>query len=141
MNEALIKMIQNQVKTQVDNNMYKNGVMRLGSFIQGLKGCDPEADIQFDFYGYVPTTLDSYRGYYDHLAFGFADTDIPKVKDVLAQCEDALGKTFEGYKGGDFTMSEDTPLWVGNYGESRSTAIVDILKRDRTVIISTAYVD
>ncbi len=140
-NEALVKMIQNQVNLQVDNDMYKNGVIRLGSFIEKLKACQQDKSVQFDFYGFVPTTLGSYRGYYDHLAFGFASQGDPKVSEILAACEEAMGKTYEGYKGGDFTMHADTPLWVGNYGESRNTAIVGVEESGWAVILNTAFVD
>lgn len=141
MTDAFAQMIMQQVKTQTDNDMYRNGVMRLGKFIDALKACKPDADVIFDFYGFSPDGLASYRGYYDHLAFGFTDDKAAKVSDILALAEDAMGKTFEGYKGGDFTMGADTPLWVGNYGESRSTAIVGVKNCDWRVILETAYVD
>jgi hypothetical protein len=58
----------------------------------------------------------SYRGYYSDLAFHF-DAGVISASELLSTCKDALGKTFEGYKGGDFFMDSDTPLWVANYGD------------------------
>ena len=59
----------------------------------------------------------SYRGYYIDLAFApLYDTEPRTVKEALDAAEDAHGKTFEGYKGGEFTMEGDTPVWYSHYG-------------------------
>ena len=65
----------------------------------------------------------SYRGYYVDLAF--ASTETP-LDDLLARAERCVGETFEGYKGGDFRMSESTPLWVASYGDC-GEALMDVL--------------
>ena len=59
--------------------------------------------------------LDSYRGYYRDLAFEPVTTQ-RSAEDLLVECQSAMGKVFEGYKGGDYLMGENTPLWVANYG-------------------------
>lgn len=59
--------------------------------------------------------LDSYRGYYSDLAFE-DDVSPRTVGDVLADCRNALGERFTGYKGGDYYMTKNTPLWVSDYG-------------------------
>jgi len=115
-----------------------------------LKKCDnPKAVVFFDFGELVPTGLHSYRGFYDHLAFSFdrrwtfngkdeKDNEID-VAGLLKMCEDALGRTFQGYKGGDYVMNPDTPLWVSDYAEASSTAVVAVLDEETRVIIQTAY--
>ena len=45
----------------------------------------------------------SYRGYYDDLAFEL-HTGNRLASELLADCKNAMGKVFEGYKGGDFVM-------------------------------------
>jgi len=55
----------------------------------------------------------SYRGYYSDLAIEPGETRVGDLLDVL---KDSLGKTFTGYKGGDFVMKKNTPLWVANSG-------------------------
>src|SRR5690606_41383495 len=35
---------------------------------------------------------------------------------MLGHARDALGATFEGYKGGLYTMREDTDCWVASWG-------------------------
>lgn len=57
----------------------------------------------------------SYRGYYSDLAFEAKSTPVA-ASDLLRQCQNALGSTYEGYKGGNFKMAEDTPLWRAAYG-------------------------
>lgn len=36
-------------------------------------------------------------------------------------------------------MSESTPIWVANYGNSGGTALVDVLKEDFQVVLITKY--
>lgn len=48
-------------------------------------------------------------------------TKLPKkctgqnLLDMLKECK---GKTFTGYKGGDYLMGKNTPIWVASYGSS-----------------------
>jgi len=75
---------------------------------------------------------ESYRGYYMDLAF--VPLDEPRtVKEALDEAEDAHGKTFEGYKGGEFTMEGDTPVWYSHNG-SCGPAIIGIT--DEGVILT-----
>lgn len=57
----------------------------------------------------------SYRGYYIDLAFESGEGEISKqeVLDLLTSC---INKVFEGYKGGDFLMTLETPVWLANEG-------------------------
>lgn len=56
----------------------------------------------------------SYRGYYSDMAF--EEVTPQPVFTLLADCKDAMGKSFTGYKGGDFYMHAGVPLWVADYG-------------------------
>ncbi len=85
----------------------------------------------------------SYRGWYDHLAIawrpleagGFVTADL--LRDSLKK---AVGFTFASYKGGGYTMRADTPVWVDNWGEATSTAIVGIETIDGVAILLTKKV-
>ena len=55
----------------------------------------------------------SYRGYYSDLSF---ETKPSTVKQLLSECEDADCSTFTGYKGGEFFMDSNTPIFVASYG-------------------------
>lgn len=58
----------------------------------------------------------SYRGYYDELAF--EPVEDTTVGEMLEAAKSALGKTFEGYKGGDYVMGEYTTVWLAWYGST-----------------------
>ena len=92
--------------------------MKLGRLIDLLKKQNQDAVLYID--GPVrltPTTVASYRGYYDQLAIGVAMDAWPKpVRSLVTELESAVGKTFTGYKGGEFVMTRETAVWFSNYG-------------------------
>ncbi len=56
----------------------------------------------------------SYRGYYDDMYVEREEYDDQKtetVKEFRERLQLAIGQTFEGYKGGDYMMNKDTPVW------------------------------
>ena len=59
----------------------------------------------------------SYRGYYEDIAFEPTGKAM-NVCEMIAICKSAIGKTFEGWKGGSFEMDETTPVWIAERGES-----------------------
>lgn len=83
--------------------------MTLGKMIDRLAAMQPEAMID------GLENPHSYRGYYSDLAFERRAAKLA-AKDALAMCRAAMGEVFEGYKGGDFQMGRNTPVWVANYG-------------------------
>jgi hypothetical protein len=60
------------------------------------------------------TEFCSYRGYYEHLAI--CNTKEVTVKEFKKVLRKQIGKTYTGYKGGEFLMNLDTELFVANYG-------------------------
>lgn len=56
----------------------------------------------------------SYRGYYDQLAFE-PTKDVP-VSEMLSAAKEAVGKTYFGWKGGEFKMYEGTDCWIADRG-------------------------
>lgn len=97
--------------------------LTLGQAIKRLGELAAESPIRLDWIDQSPGEPMSYRGYYSDLAFDFCDK--ATVGDFLKACKASLGKTFEGYKGGDFIMGEETPLWAADYGNT-GRAIMDI---------------
>lgn len=113
----------------------------LGNLIAALKAQPATHDVRFDFGGFIPRSLMSYRGYYDQLALDF-DDDYHKpvtVSALVVQLEKAIGKTFEGYKGGTYRMDRDTLMWVAHYGDSNSTGIVGVQDVRWQTVINTAW--
>lgn len=116
--------------------------MTLDEFIAALEHADPLSSVYFEFACCEPTEFDSYRGFYDHLALGFAGDYGARgqtVADLLEKARKALGAEFTGWKGGDYTMHGDTPLWVANPGNTGDTAIVGIREHVYGTLIQTAW--
>lgn len=122
--------------------------MTLGQIIDALRLCDPAALVEYRGHidGPAPVGLDSWRGIYAQLALGYVTDyneheEILTVADLLANCEAADGATFGGWKGGDYKMNRDTPVWVSNRGDYERTAILAIEPGDEVVVLRTASVE
>lgn len=97
--------------------------MTLGDLIAYLKKEDKEKVVPKGF-----NNPHSYRGYYDELAFEPAENIT--VGEMLKAAEGALGQTFTGYKGGEYTMGEYTEIHLANYGdcgEGIGTTLLDYM--------------
>lgn len=115
----------------MNDGMTIHGTISLGALIDRLTTAAPEGRVFYDFCDTTPRGIDSYRGYYDHLALGWSSdirtlADQTAVKDLLAILRSAIGGTFHGWKGGEYVMNRDSPVWVDNSGECSSTAIVGV---------------
>lgn len=108
--------------------------LTLGKLIEALRSIDGERLVVFDWNKKNPSGADSYRGYYSDLAFGFSDEDIT-VEELFNLCVDSKNKSFTGYKGGDFVMDVDTPLWAAEYGAT-GRAIIRISSDDPVMLIT-----
>lgn len=117
-------------------------MLSLGDVIDALRDIEDKGKpIRMDFSYDGPGKLNSYRGYYDHLALTGLEAG-RKVSDVLNDAEAAVGKTYSGYKGGDYRMDRDTPMWfASSQGDCHDTAVVAISDEGHCVVIHTAYVD
>lgn len=96
--------------------------LTLGQLIDMLRDQNPDLPVVFDTGG-SPIDPHSYRGYYDDLAFE-TTSETRTVAEVLKEAEECLGACFEGYKGGEFRMGEDTPLWNAYYGDTGRAIIL-----------------
>lgn len=83
--------------------------MTLGQLIAFLENRDPDKIVPLGF-----NNPHSYRGYYDQLAF--EPVSNVTIGEMLNCAKQSLGKTFEGYKGGDYIMYEYTDVWISRYG-------------------------
>lgn len=122
--------------------------LTLGELILKLKHIkqrkhNPEPMVVYDFCGLFPTNILSWRGAYDELALNFIDLDEVikpmKLSDFIDMLLLADGGIFAGYKGGEFVMSKHTPVWVANWGNVGSTAVVDVVDDGYQVILITGY--
>lgn len=104
--------------------------MKLGKLIAVLKTIPADTVIRCGF-----GEPGSYRGYYRDLAFAPA-ADVT-AGSMLSYAESAVGKTFFGYKGGEYLMDADTDCWIAEYGQyggdsadGISRTLVDYWKED-----------
>lgn len=88
--------------------------MKLGNIIEQLKLYDPNTPVRLGFH-----EPHSYRGYYRELAF--EPHKNTTVGAMLACCEYAKNRVFEGYKGGEYVYDDDTDCWLAFYGNSGET--------------------
>jgi len=115
----------------------KKPIRSLGEVILLLEAQPKGNIVKLDFTDEIPTSLDSYRGYYEDLSLDYSPNAQPMtVKRLLKQFKDADGETFQGYKGGDFTMHRRTLVWVAEYGDC-GRMLVDIQSKKGVTIIIT----
>jgi hypothetical protein len=81
----------------------------------------------------------SYRGYYDELAFAPQGNPCGAV-EVRESCKRALSNPYEGYKGGTYHYDRSTSLWYAPYGMC-GPAIVSGEYKDGTIHLKTRDVD
>jgi len=144
-------------KARRDSILKDSPQLTLGELIEKIKACglthgdeqEPKL-VYYDFGTAIPTDLDSWRGSYDELALGYRLTGYDvnssngdhhkecKAEDLLKNLESAIGKTFTGWKGGEFIMNENTPVWVDNPGNTSDTAIVNVFDDGWRIILITA---
>lgn len=97
--------------------------MTLGELIDLLAELPENALVVYDDGKDAPNEFCSYRGIYRDLSLEPGST-APTVKTLLERAQEANGKTYKGYKGGDFTMGRNTPIWVAFYGDSTERGII-----------------
>lgn len=83
--------------------------MRLEDLIKNLEALDPDKKVKHGF-----GSPHSDRGDYCNLAF--KPLEETTVGEMLKHAKSALGKIFEGYKGGHFLMDTYTKCHIGEWG-------------------------
>lgn len=94
-----------------------SGQWSLGQLIKHIESLplSPSTDVRFDFPEMAPSNLNCYRGSYTELAINYKiGAPYPNAITFLGLLKSVIGKRLPGYKGGEFMMIHDTPLWVGN---------------------------
>lgn len=100
--------------------------MTLGELIEALE------DLPNDAWVVGFGSPHSYRGYYQDLSFEPTDTGRPVV-DLLNKCRGCMGRTFTGYKGGEFMMGETTPVWISPWGSTSGGRLMELRLVDGVV--------
>jgi hypothetical protein len=136
-------MLDNAVQAARQEELKNSPQLLLGEIILKLEAVkDKEKPLYIDLMDKRPKGVNSWRGSYGELAiqtegFGYyqgklkkdwggyqeyEDISIgkenPSVNEWIGVLNEAIGKTFTGYKGGDYLMGKNTPVWLAEYGES-----------------------
>ena len=113
--------------------------LTLGRLVEALMVAPISTRVEYDCGG-GPTEPHSYRGYYSDLAFQNAGEPVP-VEQVLIDAKAAFGAEFTGYKGGEFLMGPDTPLWLSSYGDAGGRAITGVEQQPGRLVLLTRVID
>jgi hypothetical protein len=108
--------------------------LTLGALIAALEKAPADASVLLDGGG-SPGKAMSYRGYYSDLSFE-PQTSPRSAREVLLTAQEALGREFTGYKGGEFRMGPETPLWSASYS-CCGPAIVGLRVEGDTIVLQT----
>lgn len=105
--------------------------LTLGDLIKRLEQYPPETRVQTEL-GDI-TGFSCYRGYYEDCAINAGGSyrggghNLATAGEVLAEARATVGKSHYGYKGGDYVMTEKTPLWLAaDYGDCSDLAVFGI---------------
>lgn len=120
------------------------GFGTLGELISMLSSRPAEGTVQFDFSGLNPGSFHSWRMDYSQLCLDTRGQWPVKTGSLLAQAQEAIGQTFQGWKGGDYTMSEETSIVVAHPGDPGGcyaygfTTIIGAYASDEDTVLLTS---
>lgn len=100
--------------------------MTLGELINTLKSFPKDYLVVIKPYDLIPCGLTSYRGYYNELALEYDIVGHCTVENLLKVAKKVLGKELMGYKGGNFLMTKNTPVWISNYGNTSNMLLTKV---------------
>ena len=130
-------------KKQWAKESNNKGAMSAEEIISKLKGFkDSNKLIVIEMNNEIFTSdfaADSWRGSYNLPAIEYYSGDSGcSVDSAIEDLQEIDGMEVSGYKGGDYTLNKEDPLFIANYGESNNcTAIVDIVESDEFIICLT----
>ncbi len=142
-----LSLISQAVDAEIDEMCRKAGQISLGELEKTLELFDKSTPVRFDFdLALFPQRLSSYRGYCRFIAIeaGAMETEGGEqcnVGNLLSKVQAAIGMTFVGYKGGEFTMTRLTPVWASNYSVASGVGLVGVELVDNIVILKTKVIN
>lgn len=104
----------------------------------------PEDGLLYTSSGHVlDGKLHSYRGVYSDLSLGYHDGDHyfddPEITvgQMSLALRNVIGEVMYGYKGGEFTMQQDTVCWLSGYRECTGMKVVGVEEIEGAVYLMT----
>ena len=119
--------------------------MTINELLTLLRPAKQDIRVYFSFCRCVPTVVASWRGIYDEPALGWEPagysghvSEYPTVASLIKEFENAIGgRTYSGWKGGDYSYTGDEPLHIDNPGDYTQTEIQRVEIKEWEVIIHT----
>lgn len=94
--------------------------LSLGQAIAMCEAADQDKVLPFGI-----THPHSYRGFYEDVAF--ERTEPQTVREFVAVLRSALGQSYEGWKGGHYTMDEHSDAWFATEGSTSDSPFSRLL--------------
>ena len=115
-------------------------IITLGELIAKLEQQDQSASLAVQFRGMLCALDDisSYRGYYSDLCLEPGDDRFGTVATALADLRESVGRTFTGYKGGEYKMTNRTIVWVDYYGACSGVGVTGVQVNSEGVVVITS---
>ncbi len=90
--------------------------------------------------GIYPSEFWSYRGYYEDLAVGVTTFPVT-VGEWLEKLKDQVGVKHDGWKGGEYEVTMQTPLWVAAGNRDTGPAITGVKPKNGWVKLCLTHDD
>lgn len=123
--QDIIDRAMEQAKQKRERDNYN-----LGNLIEDLEKYPSDAYVSIEPFGLYPTGFGSYRGYYEDLSIRYTteqyNDDVLDCGKLLEKAKECVGKTFYGYKGGEFTMTKNSVIWLANYGDATRVILTGV---------------
>lgn len=138
-----IQKIVNDSKLEWANDSIEKGAMSTKDILEKLKEYkNSDKNIIIEMNGDLYTTFfeaDSWRGSCNLPAISYCDSkDGCTINTAIENLKEVNEMDVRGYKGGDFVLRAQDPLFVANYGDTNNcTAIVDIVEKSDFIVCLT----
>lgn len=132
-----IELIMSAVNADIRRKADERGQLGIGELAALLRATTLDKVVIADTpNGPVTVSPDvmSYRGYYDQLAI--EPDGQTTAGDLATALSEAIGESFQGYKGGDYSMSRNTPVWLSHYGDASGYAVTGVVEAEDAVILN-----
>jgi hypothetical protein len=131
--------IETMMKIMNDARIESAGNLTIGKMLKKLNQFSNDDKVLFTNGKFYGGGWDSYRGYYEDFALGCSDED--QGFNTVGNIKEALNDALEagimyGYKGGEFSITDDTLVWFARYGCTEDM-IVDVQKINESIYIIT----
>ena len=123
--QELMDKIYKEQQLERERNNYN-----LGNLIEDLSKYPKDAKVYIEPFCLYPTDFGSYRGYYSDLSIEFTtESNGLNCGELLDKAKNCVGKSFYGYKGGDFEMTKNSVIWISNYGKVSNIILTGVKDR------------